>query len=319
MLKCEITLKAGETMAGEIKQLLEKMRDSHSDKYDYPEAYSMPNYRLEMFCKIHNKHFTTNLRSHARNASGCEFCTKEKLSTANAMSQEEFIKRSIEMHGNKYDYSLVKYVNNRTDVELVCQTHGIFTANPNNHLKRKSNCPKCAAIDRGRLDASKAAAKFEQRARDFHGLKYDYSKVDYYLSTSKVVIGCPVHGDFLMAPNNHIQGQGCPLCGESGFKHDRDAILYILKFENLTKVGISNLNYKVRLSQVRRSSGMKFECVEVVKNSGKFVLELERYLLDKLRQTYKNPATWFVGYTETFEDVDYSQLELWINEFIINK
>ena len=46
-----------------------------------------------------------------------------------------------------------------------------------------------------------------------HGNKYDYSKVVYKTTHVKVIIGCPIHGDFEQTPSKHKGGQGCPKCG----------------------------------------------------------------------------------------------------------
>lgn len=54
---------------------------------------------------------------------------------------------------------------------------------------------------------------FVNRARKVHDNKYDYSKVKYVNSTTKVVITCPIHGDFEQMPTNHMRGQGCLCCG----------------------------------------------------------------------------------------------------------
>ena len=42
------------------------------------------------------------------------------------LTQEEFIKRSIIFHKNKYDYSLSNYINNYTKVKIICPIHGVF-------------------------------------------------------------------------------------------------------------------------------------------------------------------------------------------------
>lgn len=53
---------------------------------------------------------------------------------------------------------------------------------------------------------------FISRAGNVHGGRYDYSKVNYIKSQIKVVIICPIHGEFYQAPNDHLKGRGCPLC-----------------------------------------------------------------------------------------------------------
>ena len=55
---------------------------------------------------------------------------------------EEFIKEAKEINGNKYDYSKVVYVNQLTEVCIICPIHGEFWQKPKNHLKGRG-CPKC--------------------------------------------------------------------------------------------------------------------------------------------------------------------------------
>lgn len=70
---------------------------------------------------------------------------------------------------------------------------------------------------------------FIKKAKEVHGDKYDYSKTVYINKRTKVTITCPIHGDFLQNPHNHIrQHQGCPICGkiiaqkrEGNFKNKR--------------------------------------------------------------------------------------------------
>lgn len=56
--------------------------------------------------------------------------------------------------------------------------------------------------------------EFIKRAREVHGDKYDYSKVEYVTAYTKTIIVCPIHGEFLQSPSNHIRGNGCPKCAK---------------------------------------------------------------------------------------------------------
>ena len=56
-------------------------------------------------------------------------------------------------------------------------------------------------------------AKFQK----VHGDKFDYSKVVYLTAKTKVIVGCKIHGDFLVTPNNHLSGSRCPKCSGRGF------------------------------------------------------------------------------------------------------
>ena len=53
---------------------------------------------------------------------------------------------------------------------------------------------------------------FINKANIKHNFKYDYSKVDYKNSLTNVIIICPIHGEFLQTPQNHLRGRGCSLC-----------------------------------------------------------------------------------------------------------
>jgi len=54
---------------------------------------------------------------------------------------------------------------------------------------------------------------FADKAKKIHGGKYDYSNGTYTNSSSKLIIMCPIHGEFEQTPNSHLKGCGCPKCG----------------------------------------------------------------------------------------------------------
>lgn len=66
------------------------------------------------------------------------------------MTTEEFIQRARKIHGDKYDYSKVEYVNPSTNVFVICPEHGVFWQMPYVHL-RGSGCSRCAGCRRQRM------------------------------------------------------------------------------------------------------------------------------------------------------------------------
>ena len=56
------------------------------------------------------------------------------------LKNDDFIKKSREVHGDKYDYSKVEYVKNHTKVCIICPKHGEFWQVPNSHLNG-NGCP----------------------------------------------------------------------------------------------------------------------------------------------------------------------------------
>lgn len=126
------------------------------------------------------------------------------------MTTIEFIRKAKKVHGDRYDYSNSNYINNRNIIDILCKEHGAFQQRPTRHLCG-DGCPKC----NGGVGISQN--EFINRAKKLHGDRYDYSKVNYVNSYSKVNIICNIHGVFIMKPNNHLSGQGCPLCKNKSF------------------------------------------------------------------------------------------------------
>ena len=124
---------------------------------------------------------------------------------------EEFVAKARAVHGDRYDYSRVVYVDSVTPVSIVCPKHGEFKQRPAIHL-HGTGCPGCGneAVRRALSDNRDS---FIEKARKTHGDKYDYSLVDYSGSDRKVTIICPIHGEFQQTPHGHIAGQECPVCG----------------------------------------------------------------------------------------------------------
>ena len=120
-------------------------------------------------------------------------------------SNDEFIREAQSIHHNRYDYSKVEYANNKTKVCIICPEHGEFWQTPSDHLNGKG-CPQCAGNVRCDKDT------FIEKAKRIHNDRYDYSKVEYVNAHTKVCIICPEHGEFWQTPNNHLNGNGCPLC-----------------------------------------------------------------------------------------------------------
>ena len=127
------------------------------------------------------------------------------------LTQKEVLERFKEVHGDRYDYSLVKYIGKGKKVIIVCRVHGDFTQNTFHHWSGKG-CPKCGRI------SIKEKQKFTyeevlDRFKKVHGDRYDYSFVEYEQQRKNVIIICRIHGDFQQTPVGHWQGHGCPQCG----------------------------------------------------------------------------------------------------------
>ena len=175
-----------------------------SNKYDYSLVeYINSKTKIKIICKEHGV-FEQRLDHHL-NGSSCPNCSGNKK-----LTQNDFINKSKKTHGDKYDYTSVKYINNITKVKIICPRHGMFEQSPSNHMLGKG-CKKCKSNVFTTDD-------FIEKSKEIHGDKYDYSLVKYINSKTKVKIICKNHGVFEQIPCNHIHvrmKQGCPLCNES--------------------------------------------------------------------------------------------------------
>jgi len=121
------------------------------------------------------------------------------------LNTEEFIERAKKVHGDKYDYSMVEYVNAHTKVKIICPIHGEFEQMPNPHFNG-SGCLKCSG------SYKMSTEELISKAKEVHGNKYDYSLVEYKDSKTKIKIKCPIHGVFEQIPRTHLKGTGCMEC-----------------------------------------------------------------------------------------------------------
>ena len=158
----------------------------------------------------------------------------------NKMNTSIFKIESEKIHGKKYDYSKVKYINAKTKVCIICPEHGEFWQLPYGHLSGKE-CVKCS-IEKAHNKQKLTLEEFIEKAQKIHGSKYDYSKVEYKNNETKVSIICPKHGIFEQTPTSHMSGHGCPMCSKNKRK---DTNTFIIESKEIhgDKYDYSKVNY----------------------------------------------------------------------------
>lgn len=130
-------------------------------------------------------------------------------------NKQNFIDKSNIVHGNKYNYSKVCYVNNKTKVEIICDSHGSFYQRPDGHLNGQG-CNPCGILRR--VEKRTIPLKdFILRSKELHGDKYDYNcSSDYIGIKYKVSIKCNTCKNiFRQMADSHTRGQGCPICANN--------------------------------------------------------------------------------------------------------
>ena len=212
---------------------IEKVKSVHGNNYDY----SLINYinnrtKIKIICNKCKNIFLITPTNFLYRKIGCSICSNNfKLNT------KSFIDKSKQIHGDKYDYSLVEYKNNKTKVKIICPIHGVFEQIPTSHLLKHTHCPYCSCCKMNN-------ELFIEKSNKIHNNKYDYSLVNYINNRIKVKIICPLHGVFEQPSNSHLSGQGCPICRESkGERKIRNYLLNnnILFEQEKTFIGCKNI------------------------------------------------------------------------------
>ena len=180
--------KCGGTYVPTTEEWIVSARKAHGDKYEYTKVnYVNHNTKVCIICNEHGE-FWQNPSNHLQ-GHGCPKCSADNTRERLTLTKEEFIEKANEVHGNKYDYHKVEYVNAKTKVTIICSEHGEFLQMPNHHTNG-AGCPKCNLSHLER-DVMKCL--------DDIGITYDYQKrfkwlgrqsLDFYLPNYNVGIEC---------------------------------------------------------------------------------------------------------------------------------
>lgn len=202
-------MKYGKKLSKET--FVELARIVHGDRYDYSKSvYTKAKEKIIITCPIHGD-FEQRPQDHVLKGCGCQKCKVDNTIKAHSYTEQYFLKKAKEKYSDKYDYSKVDYKTFTSPITVICPIHGEFTTTPDNHLNSVTGCPKCSR-EKANMSESYTTDEFVKKATEQHFNKYDYSKVKYVNSQTKVCIICPEHGEFWQRPANHLSGQGCPKC-----------------------------------------------------------------------------------------------------------
>jgi hypothetical protein len=211
-----------------LEEFINKFNIIYQNKYDYSFViYKNTKTKIKIVCPIHGI-FEKTPQTHLNQ--GCPKCSYDILSKKYRISHEILLQQFQLIHHNKYDYSLVNYINNETNIKIICPIHGIFEQNPKNH-KNGSECPKCSILTKSNKQ-SKSVDELITQFKEIHQEKYDYSKVNYINNRSKIIITCKTHGDFNILPYHHLAGTGCSKCANNYNKSNDEFIIECSNIHN---------------------------------------------------------------------------------------
>jgi len=277
-----------------VEKFIKQAKKAHNNNpllnYDKVELDVLSD-TVTITCKIHGD-FPQKASDHLK-PSGCPKCSREKAVDKIRIPLEEAIRRSKEAHGDKYDYSLLKYDKVTDIVQIGCPKHGFFPVALNTHYSGVE-CKDCS-IERQTTNKFDDVEDFVRKANLAHNNFFDYSKVVYTDSTTNVVITCPDHGDFPQMPYNHIQEQGCSKCYSNVSKKETAVLDFIsshIEAEGTNRQFINNKEIDI----VVPSKKLAIEFDGLYYHSEKFIDK--KYHLEKTQECNK------IGYSlvHIFED-----------------
>ena len=277
-------------------QFIERAKLIHGNRYDYSTVeYVNNNTKVNIICSEHGE-FKQVPNNHL-NGQSCRHCGRVNRLKTISGNTSSFIRKAVVTHGDRYDYSMVEYVNAKNKVKIICSEHGEFKQLPNGHLSG-NGCPSCAGV------LTLTTDQFIERAKLIHGDRYDYSMVEYVNVRNKVNISCSEHGQFKQTPNSHLRGSGCGLCSINGFDTSKEGKLYILISNDSTviKIGITGC-FERRLVELKCRTPFEFNVIELFDIEGHIARTVEKALHDVSCNAglrgFDGATEWFIYSHET--------------------
>ena len=223
-------VKRGRFHRNDVKEFIEKAEKTHKNKYDYSKVdYKNARTKVCIICPEHGE-FWQLPQSHIQGR-GCPKCASKN------MDNFLFIEKARKVHGDKYDYSKVNYQNGKDKICIICPEHGEFWQTPSKHLYG-NGCPKCGVKERGEK-CRVSYLTFLKRACAIHGNKYEYPGIENLQTLhSKITIICKHHGPFTQLAYDHLNGHGCPVCGQLESNSEKEIYEFICSLvgqENVIK------------------------------------------------------------------------------------
>lgn len=198
-----------DTQRKSTSQFVTDLTAKYTGKYTVPEdfKYKTAHTPITIICAKHGLFETTANRL----LSGHE-CPKCKGGAA--YDKDKFVELARKVHGDKYDYSQLKYINIKAQVKIICPIHGEFWQTPDSHL-RGCGCQMCSREKQSLIGATIETDKtslFITKARKVHGDRYDYNRTVYTGALKPLVVTCKNHGDFTVRASIHLEGYNCRKC-----------------------------------------------------------------------------------------------------------
>jgi hypothetical protein len=175
------------------EKFLKMAQGIHGYKYNYDNVPEKITYKDKIVVEFGGVFYEQTVAKHLMGRCP-EKVTKSK-------EKEEFIRQSKEVWGNRYDYSSLEYNSLNKKIKIFDRQRNTFVE-------------QVAALHVNGHEAKKLdTAEFIEISQIISDFAYTYDKCIYSNKTTNVTITCPIHGDFIVKPFNHINyGSVCRKC-----------------------------------------------------------------------------------------------------------
>ena len=254
------------------EHFIEKSKLVHGDKYDYSKTvYKGNKNKVTIICKEHGEFQQLPSNHYKYNCNKCGRKIAKNKIISNAY--EELITKFYQVHGDKYDYSKVKYTGCYKNVIITCKIHGEFEQTPSHHLNTKG-CKLCCGIYKKTID------EFVDKSKEFYKDKYDYSNVKYVNCKAKVLLKCIKHdNEFEITPDAHLNSVsqnssgGCAMCHKETMKS-----IFMKSKENFIAESVIKYSNWFDYSKVEYDGAKKFITLICKKHNNEFEITPDTHL-----------------------------------------
>lgn len=170
------------------------------------------------------------------------------------LTDSEYKNRINNKFGDKLDLSNVYYDGMDTIINPICSVHGSFVIEAERLIYNKFPCPQCSPTYK--LDYTEIKRLGVLR----HNNKYQYPEINlkFYSNKDKIIIICPLHGNFPQRIDNHLNGARCPICADI-IKSEKLSTTTNRDFQKIANQ-IHNFQYEYPEPYIRSSFKMKIKC-----------------------------------------------------------
>lgn len=289
-----------------LQEFIDRSNIIFNSKYDYSLISEVSSgTKVRIICPIHGEFSLRASEHYSGPKRGCPNCLS-KSNKRNKIDTREFIIRSRDVHGDIYDYSKSIYISANQKVTVICPKHGEFEIRASAHYgSQKQGCASCGG--RGGVSTE----TFIHKSKKKFGDRFTYENTIYTNSHKKVIINCKIHGDFEIAPTNHLSGNGgCKACSgrpeintnimvkmlkeHFGKRYDYTKVDYNGVFSNITLICQQHGPFEKTPHNVFNSEGCP-HCIKYTFND----------FFDKAKKIHGNKYDYsLVNYTTTKDFVD---------------